>query len=148
IVDAEAPRRLIALPRLPGLSSEMLAGARSAAATSAFPLVGIVALGLIWQIAHLIAGKDLPGPLPTLGVFWQLLSNPFYDKGPNDKGVALQLISSLGRVGAGFALASLVAIPIGFLMGANDVSRRILYPVVQVMRPVSPLAWFPIGLAA
>jgi nitrate/nitrite transport system permease protein len=86
--------------------------------------------------------------LQTLGVLWQLVSNPFYDKGPNDKGLGLQLISSLGRVFAGFSLASLLAIPVGFLMGANPVSRKILYPVVQIMRPVSPLAWFPIGLAA
>jgi nitrate/nitrite transport system permease protein len=109
---------------------------------------GFLVLAAIWMVAAGIAGKDLPTPIATLGVAWQLLSNPFYDKGPNDKGIALQLISSLGRVFAGFALASALAIPLGFLMGANSVGRRILYPVVQIMRPVSPLAWFPIGLAA
>src|SRR4051794_8554766 len=103
MIEAESPRRLNAAPRLPGFTSEMLDRARSTAATVAFALVGILALGLIWQVAHLIAGKDLPGPVATLGVFWQLVSNPFYDKGPNDKGVALQLMSSLGRVGMGFA---------------------------------------------
>lgn len=122
--------------------------ARGAGAAVFYTLAGFAALALVWQAASLIAGRDLPSPVATLGVFWQLVSKPLYDKGPNDKGVALQLFSSLGRVGAGFALASALAIPLGFLMGANATSRRLLYPVVQVMRPVSPLAWFPIGLAA
>jgi nitrate/nitrite transport system permease protein len=142
------PTAAIASLRRPSLDLAFLRRARGVAAAVIYTLAGFGVLALVWQAASLIAGKDLPTPWATLGVFWQLASNPFYDKGPNDKGVALQLISSLGRVGAGFALASLLAIPLGFLMGANDISRRVLYPIVQVMRPVSPLAWFPIGLAA
>jgi nitrate/nitrite transport system permease protein len=102
----------------------------------------------IWLVAAALAGKDLPGPLQTARVFWDLVTNPFYDRGPNDKGIALQLASSLQRVFMGFALASLVAIPLGFLMGTSPLWQRLLNPMVQVLKPVSPLAWFPIGLAA
>jgi nitrate/nitrite transport system permease protein len=109
---------------------------------------GIGLLLAIWQLAALIAGKDLPGPVAGLTMLWKLVSNPFYDKGPNDKGIALQFAASLARVFTGFALGSLLAIPLGFLMGASSAGRRLLYPIVQILRPVSPLAWFPIGLAA
>lgn len=112
-------------------------------------LLGAVAILLaIWLVAAAIAGKDLPGPLATMRVFWDMVTNPFYDRGPNDKGIALQLASSLQRVFLGFGLGALVAIPLGFLMGASPLWNRVLNPIVQVLRPVSPLAWFPIGLAA
>jgi nitrate/nitrite transport system permease protein len=122
--------------------------ARRAFTAIFYTSAGFLVLAAIWMASSIAAGKDLPTPIATLGVAWQLISNPFYDRGPNDKGIALQLFSSLGRVFLGFALASALAIPIGFLMGANETSKRVLYPVVQIMRPVSPLAWFPIGLAA
>jgi nitrate/nitrite transport system permease protein len=118
------------------------------AKSATYTLIGFGLLFLIWSIASAIAGSDLPGPLATLKVFWQLISNPFYDNGPNDKGIAIQLTSSLGRVFLGFGLGSLVAVPIGIVMGASSFFKKIFYPVVQVLRPVSPLAWFPIGLAA
>ena len=112
-------------------------------------LAGAVAILLaLWLAAAALAGKDLPGPAPTLRVFWDLVTNPFHDYGPNDKGIGLQLASSLQRVFAGFLLGALVAIPLGFLMGASPLWQRLLNPLVQVFRPVSPLAWFPIGLAA
>ena len=112
-------------------------------------LAGAMAILLaLWLVAAAVAGRDLPGPADTLRTFWGLVTDPFYDRGPNDKGIALQLASSLGRVFAGFALGALVAIPLGFLMGASPLWQRVLNPIVQVLRPVSPLAWFPIGLAA
>ena len=114
----------------------------------AYTVAGLGLLLALWQVAALIAGRDLPGPAAGLSVLGKLLSNPLYDKGPNDKGIALQFASSLGRVFTGFGLGSLVAVPLGFLMGASASGRRLLYPIVQILRPVSPLAWFPIGLAA
>jgi nitrate/nitrite transport system permease protein len=135
------------LDRLAATASGIIARAAEPASAVLYTLLGLALLGVIWMLASLAAGRDLPNPIATLGVLAQLVSNPLYDNGPNDKGVGIQLISSVGRVFAGFALASLLAIPVGFLMGANNVSRRLLYPLVQVMRPVSPLAWFPIGLA-
>lgn len=103
-------------------------------------------LGLIWGIAAATVGDDLPGPVVTMKTFFTLVSDPFYDNGPNDKGIGIQLGASLWRVFRGFALGTVVAIPMGVLLGSSEVGRRVLDPIVQVLRPVSPLAWFPIGL--
>lgn len=74
------------------------------------------------------------------------LSQPFYDNGPNDKGIGLQLAYSLGRVGLGYFLAAIVAIPFGFLIGMSPLLYRALDPFIQVLKPISPLAWMPIAL--
>jgi len=74
------------------------------------------------------------------------LSSPFYDNGPNDKGVGLQLAYSLGRVGLGYLLAALVAIPLGFVIGMSPLIHRALDPFIQVLKPISPLAWMPLAL--
>ena len=88
--------------------------------------------------------------LPTLAQMgeaaWQHLSNPFYDNGPNDKGVAVQLAHSLLRVGLGFVIATLVAIPLGFLIGMSPLLSKALDPFIQVLKPISPLAWMPLAL--
>jgi nitrate/nitrite transport system permease protein len=110
-------------------------------------VAGLAALVAVWSVCALLVGRDLPTPLAAAQVLAQLLADPLYDRGPNDKGILIQLGSSLGRVFAGFALGSLVAIPVGLLMGSSPRMMRIVNPVVQILRPVSPLAWFPIGLA-
>ncbi|WOB07945.1 nitrate ABC transporter permease [Piscinibacter gummiphilus] len=74
------------------------------------------------------------------------LSQPFYDNGPNDKGIALQLGYSLARVGLGYLLAALVAIPLGFVIGMSPLVYRALDPFIQVLKPISPLAWMPLAL--
>ncbi len=87
---------------------------------------------------------------PTLGqmgeVVVQNLASPFYDNGPNDKGVGLQLAHSLARVGLGYLLAALVAIPLGFVIGMSPLVYRALDPFIQVLKPISPLAWMPLAL--
>jgi nitrate/nitrite transport system permease protein len=108
---------------------------------------GVALLVAVWAVASAISRGVLPGPLATLAVFGDLLGNAFRNGGPNDKGIGLQLASSIGRVLVGFALGSLVAIPAGVIMGASPAFNRLLYPIVQLLKPVSPLAWFPIGLA-
>jgi nitrate/nitrite transport system permease protein len=113
-----------------------------------YNLLGFVVLMGFWYFISLITKGELPGPAATSTVFWELISNPFYDYGPNEKGIALQLFSSLSRVFTGFLLGSLIAIPIGVLMGSNPFCRKVFYPIVQILKPVSPLAWFPIGLVA
>jgi nitrate/nitrite transport system permease protein len=110
-------------------------------------LAGLAVLVALWTVAALVVGRDLPTPWSAAQVLVQLLADPLSDRGPNDKGILVQLGSSLGRVFAGFALGSLVAIPLGLLMGSSPQMMRIVNPVVQILRPVSPLAWFPIGLA-
>ncbi len=74
------------------------------------------------------------------------LSNPFYDNGPNDKGIGIQLAYSLGRVGLGFAIAAVVAVPLGFLLGMSPLMQRALNPFIQILKPISPLAWMPLAL--
>jgi len=113
-----------------------------------FSLLGFAVFLVFWHIVSIITNAELPGPIATSQVFWELVKDPFYDYGPNDKGIGLQLFSSLGRVFSGFLLGSMIAIPVGLLMGANAFCRKIFYPIVQILKPVSPLAWFPIGLVA
>jgi nitrate/nitrite transport system permease protein len=88
----------------------------------------------------------LPGPADIAVTVWEKLSDPFYDNGPNDKGIGIQLGFSLARVLAGFFLAAAVAIPLGFVIGMSPVMRGALDPFVQVMKPISPLAWMPLAL--
>ena len=99
-------------------------------------------------------GKD-PGSTKTTGfptlaamgsTIWQQLSNPLYDNGPNDKGILIQLAYSLGRVALGFLLAAVVAIPLGFVIGMSPLLHRALDPFIQVLKPISPLAWMPLAL--
>jgi nitrate/nitrite transport system permease protein len=121
---------------------------RSGLISFSYSLLGFALLTAFWYAVSLLTKGELPNPVATSKVFWELVKEPFYDNGPNDKGIGLQLMSSLGRVFSGFLLGSLVAIPIGLLMGANDFCKKVFYPIVQILKPVSPLAWFPIGLVA
>jgi len=90
--------------------------------------------------------SGFPTPLQLGQTAWKQLSNPFYDNGPNDKGIGIQLGHSLARVGLGFFLACIVAIPLGFLIGMSPLMRRALDPFIQVLKPISPLAWMPLAL--
>ncbi|MGH9224686.1 MAG: nitrate ABC transporter permease, partial [Acidimicrobiales bacterium] len=90
--------------------------------------------------------RELPSPATVFGTLRDLISSPFYDNGPNDKGIAVYLGASLGRVFKGFVAAAAVGIPFGLLLGASKWAWRAANPVVQLLRPVSPLAWFPIWL--
>jgi nitrate/nitrite transport system permease protein len=113
-----------------------------------YSVAGFGVLIGFWYIVSLITKGELPTPLATFQVLWELLKDPFYDYGPNDKGIALQLGSSLARVFSGFLLGACVAIPMGLLIGASAFCKRLFYPIVHILKPVSPLAWFPIGLVA
>ncbi|MES9942024.1 MAG: nitrate ABC transporter permease [Candidatus Thiodiazotropha sp. 6PLUC1] len=88
----------------------------------------------------------VPPPSAVIELAVKELSNPFYDAGPNDKGIGIQLGYSLYRVLTGFLLAALVALPIGFLVGMSPLMQRALNPFIQVLKPISPLAWMPLAL--
>src|SRR5918995_6364824 len=88
----------------------------------------------------------MPGPLEVGAKIWEHLRQPFYDRGPNDKGLGIQLAYSIGRVAVGYLLAVLVAIPIGFLIGMSPLMSRALDPFIQILKPISPLAWMPLAL--
>jgi len=114
--------------------------------STAFAGIGIALFIGFWSLLSFYTKDALPGPTATFTVLKEMLSDPFYDYGPNDKGIGLQLFNSIKTVLLGFLLGSLVAIPIGILMGASTICKQIMYPIVQLLKPVSPLAWFPIGL--
>jgi len=88
----------------------------------------------------------MPGPGPVIAKIWSHITNPFYDNGPNDKGVGIQLAYSIARVLIGYLLAVAVAIPIGFLIGMSPLMSKALDPFIQVLKPISPLAWMPLAL--
>jgi nitrate/nitrite transport system permease protein len=100
----------------------------------------------LWLTAAALAGKDLPGPAQTLQVFWDLVTNPFYDRGPNDKGIGLQFLSSLGRLAIGYVSASVIAILLGVVLGLSPTLYRAVNPYIQILKPISPLAWMPLLL--
>lgn len=92
------------------------------------------------------AKAGVPPPSDVIAKAWEQLSNPFYDAGPNDKGIGIQIGYSIYRVLTGYALAAAVAIPLGFLIGMSPVAYKALNPFIQVLRPISPLAWMPLAL--
>ncbi len=129
----------------------------------------LAAMLLVWHLATLpkesatnaaqdeyakLMGKSSGAPkrdgFPGLAQMGQTISrelaHPFYDNGPNDKGIGIQLAYSLGRVGLGFVIAAVVAVPLGFLLGMSPLMQRALDPFIQVLKPISPLAWMPLAL--
>ena len=110
------------------------------------PLLGYLGLLAVWALAARHA-PYLPGPIKTWHTAVTLFSDPFYIKGPNDVGVGWLLLHSLQRVAQGFGLAIAVGVPLGFLIGRFMFLNRALSSVIGLLRPVSPLAWLPIGLA-
>lgn len=108
-------------------------------------LLGMGLLLVAWQIAALNS-KGFPTPLSTLDSALTLFADPFYNEGPNDQGIGWNVLASLMRVAVGFGLAALVGIPLGFLIGRFTFFSRMFTPLIALLRPVSPLAWLPIGL--
>lgn len=90
--------------------------------------------------------EGFPTPLTVGKAFVKFLSDPLYVKGPNDKGIGIQLAYSLARVGVGFLLAMVVAVPLGFVIGRSKMMTLALDPYIQVLKPISPLAWMPLAL--
>ena len=93
-----------------------------------------------------VAKSGFPTPAQMGAVIVKNLSSPCYDNGPNDKVVGLQLAYSLGRVALGYGLAALMAIPLGFVIGMSPLLYRALDPFIQVLKPITPLAWMPLAL--
>jgi nitrate/nitrite transport system permease protein len=90
--------------------------------------------------------KGLPGPLAVARTAVETIANPFYDNGPNDKGIGLQLLASLGRLAVGYVAASLTAILLGVILGLSPTLYRAVNPYIQILKPISPLAWMPLFL--
>ncbi len=110
------------------------------------PLMGLSLLIGIWALVSISTASSIPSPWETWKQAVVLFSDPFYRKGPNDQGVGWNVLMSLERVAMGFGLAALVGIPAGFAIGRSDFLGRMFNPLISLLRPVSPLAWLPIGL--
>jgi nitrate/nitrite transport system permease protein len=118
---------------------------RAVGATIVPPVLGIAFLVLIWEIVS-ASSSGIPTPLVTLQEAIKLFSDPFYSKSPNDQGIGWNLLASLQRVAIGFGLAAAVGIPAGFLIGRFRFLAAMFNPLISILKPVSPLAWLPIGL--
>lgn len=125
----------------------MKAASRSGAVAGAFgwAFVGAAGFGLLWQFGASQV-KELPSPAETFSALRSLLSHAFTDRGPNEQGVGLMLQASLTRVFQGFLIAAVIGIPMGLAMGSSKRTWKAINPLAQFLRPVSPLAWYPILL--
>jgi len=110
------------------------------------PILGLAFLVAIWGLVSFSSTNNFPSPKETLIQAIQVFSDPFYSNGPNDQGVGWNILSSLKRVAMGFGLAAVVGIPFGFLIGRFEFLSNMFNPLISLLRPVSPLAWLPIGL--
>lgn len=110
------------------------------------PIFGLGLLVGIWAIVSMTSTNNFPSPQDTFKQALTVFSDPFYSKGPNDQGIGWNILSSLQRVAVGFGLAAVVGIPLGFMIGRFTFLSRMFNPLISLLRPVSPLAWLPIGL--
>jgi nitrate/nitrite transport system permease protein len=126
----------------PGAGNSIL---RSILLAALPPFLGLALLVLIWQIVS-TKTSGFPSPLVTFNEAMVVFSDPFYQKGPNDQGIGWNLLSSLKRVAIGFGMAAAVGIPLGFIIGRSRFLAAMFNPIISLLKPVSPLAWLPIGL--
>lgn len=112
------------------------------------PLLVMTVLLILWELLCSSPTASLPSPSRIVADTWELIANPFYDNGGNDKGLGWQLYASLKRVALGYTLAAVVGILLGALVGASVWAMRGLDPIFQVLRTIPPLAWLPLSLAA
>lgn len=109
------------------------------------PLLGLALFFGVWALVSQ-QSPGLPTPAKTWASAVELFSDPFYRNGPNDQGIGWNILNSLQRVGLGFGFAALIGIPLGFVIGRFKFASGMMAPIISVLRPVSPLAWLPIGL--
>ncbi|MEY3400760.1 MAG: nitrate transporter permease [Cyanobacteriota bacterium] len=115
--------------------------------TFLFPALGCLGIILLWWVVALANHELMPTPPEALIANWDYIVHPFYERGPGDLGIGWLLLASLRRVILGFGLGALVAIPLGFLIGMSRPAMLAFNPIIQIFKPVSPLAWLPISLS-
>jgi nitrate/nitrite transport system permease protein len=111
------------------------------------PLIAITVILIVWQLLTLSPDANLPSPIKVVEQTWELIVNPFFDKGATNKGLFWQIWASVQRVIQGFTLAAIVGISIGIIVGTNEFLYDALDPIFQILRTIPPLAWLPIALA-
>jgi nitrate/nitrite transport system permease protein len=135
-------------PKRNALATRLMTRVHAVAIRVVPPLVVITVTLLVWELLCRRAGSTLPPPSRVLNDTWELIVDPFFDRGGLDKGLFWHLSASLQRVASGYALASLVGVALGTLVGQSTWAMRGLDPIFQVLRTVPPLAWLPLSLAA
>jgi nitrate/nitrite transport system permease protein len=146
---ASAPAAVLALPvRKPAGGGKFMTRLKSFSVTVIPPLLVVLALMLVWEIAFNKPGATLPAPSAIWRESKDLILDPFFRAGPQDIGLGLRVMTSLQRVAIGFGLAAIVGVLLGAFVGQSVWAMRGLDPLFQVLRTVPPLAWLPISLAA
>lgn len=136
-------------PAKPSAMARRLRSVVSWVTTTLVPPVVVLALILVfWELVCSRAGSALPPPSQVITDTWELIVNPFYDRGGLDKGLFWHLLASLQRVALGYAIAVVVGVALGVLVGQSTWAMRGLDPIFQILRTVPPLAWLPLALAA
>src|SRR5262249_25207914 len=138
----------LSVPKRAPLSSRIAGGARDATTRLVPPIVVVALILLVWELLCRRTGATLPPPSRVVKDTWELITDPFFDNGGVDKGLFWHLSASLQRVALGYALASIVGVALGTLVGQSTWAMRGLDPIFQVLRTVPPLAWLPLSLAA
>jgi nitrate/nitrite transport system permease protein len=138
--------RAISRNNSPSLFSKLLSTPKTRRVIA--PMITVLVLLTIWQLFTLSPEANLPGPIKVVQQTWELIINPFFDKGGSNKGLFWQIWASIQRVIQGFALAAVVGVSIGILVGTSELLFDAFDPIFQVLRTIPPLAWLPISLAA
>jgi nitrate/nitrite transport system permease protein len=147
-VTAPAIAKRAAVPKTPRAPFVTLASLRAVAVNLIPPVVVMIAFLVIWELLCSRPGAGLPPPSRVVTEAWDIIAHPFYDNGGTDKGLFWHISASIQRVAFGFALATVVGILVGTLIGQSDWAMRGLDPIFQVLRTIPPLAWLPLSLAA
>jgi nitrate/nitrite transport system permease protein len=137
----------IETPR-PAIATRVMDIARNVTSRTLPPVIVIALLLLVWELLCRKQGATLPPPSRVLNDTWELIVDPFFDRGGIDKGLFWHLSASLQRVAFGYALAAAAGVALGTLVGQSMWAMRGLDPIFQVLRTVPPLAWLPLSLAA
>ena len=140
-VAPETPATLAAVP-----AAARLKRLADRAGSALLPLVGVAAVVALWDLVSRFGGTDLPSPARTWEVSRPYIVEPFAKRGELDQGILRFTWYSLVLVAKGYALALLIGTPLGFLLGLSTLARKAFDPIIQILRPVSPLAWLPLGL--
>jgi nitrate/nitrite transport system permease protein len=149
VVAAAAPATIVAFPSArPPTFSRSRAWITFAGERLLPPAIVLLVIGAIWQLVCSEPGASLPPPSQIFNDSWELIANPFYDRGGLDKGLFWHILASLKRVAIGYAIAAVIGVALGTLVGQSRLAMRGLDPLFQVLRTVPPLAWLPLSLAA
>ena len=145
IVNSTSSARVKPAVRLPRGLALRVPNGRALLLALLPPVLGLAMLVLAWQLVS-ASNSNFPSPAVTWEAAVKLFADPFYSNGPNDQGIGWNILASLQRVALGFGLAAAAGIPLGFLIGRSRFLAGMCNPIVSLLRPVSPLAWLPIGL--